>query len=221
MAFQMVHMEVAYRLLQRMSGIANPANYILGAVAPDSVHMSSDYEVSQKIKSHLFEECGTWGDTQDYDRWLQNIFHFWNNYGKENRNLDEKSFVFGICVHCLTDYCNDLYLWRKLQKRYLPSMTLEDFRAAYYPEAAGMDKWLYQNSPNTPEICRLLLEGQGFELNGLLKAENMDSMKQHLLYTQYAVEPVDISKYHFLSKEMTETFIQETVRELEEKLYEL
>ncbi len=218
MAFQMIHMEVAYQLLQRIHGITNPANFILGAVAPDSVHMNPDYEVCHKVHSHLFEECGPWGDTQDYDRWIQNILHFWNDYGRQLSDPNEKSFALGICVHCLTDYCNDLLIWRKMQKIYLPTMTLEDFRAAYYPEAAGIDRWLYQNSPNAAVIRRLLSEGQGYEMGDLLNLDHIGKMKQHLLYTQYAVEAIDISDYHFLSEEILWTFIRDTIVEIEKRV---
>ena len=69
MAFQMIHMEIAYRLLKRILPISNPAEFILGSVAPDSVHMNSDYDVNMKAKSHMFEGCGRWSDTQDYQLW--------------------------------------------------------------------------------------------------------------------------------------------------------
>ena len=73
MAFQMIHMEIAYRLLERIPQIPNAAEFILGSVAPDSVHMNPDYNVSMKVKSHMFEGCGKWGDTQDYQLWKRNI----------------------------------------------------------------------------------------------------------------------------------------------------
>ncbi len=69
MAFQMIHMEIAYRLLKRILPISNPAEFILGSVALDSVHMNSDYDVNMKVKSHMFEGCGRWSDTQDYQLW--------------------------------------------------------------------------------------------------------------------------------------------------------
>lgn len=72
MAFQMIHMEIAYRLLKRIPPISNPAEFILGSVAPDSVHMNPDYDVNMKVKSHMFEGCGKWSDTQDYQLWKRN-----------------------------------------------------------------------------------------------------------------------------------------------------
>lgn len=64
MAYQMIHMEIAYRLLKQLSMVENGAEFILGAVAPDSVHMNQNYEVGMKVSSHMFEFCGKWGDTQ-------------------------------------------------------------------------------------------------------------------------------------------------------------
>ena len=54
MSFQMVHMEIAYRVAE-MTGIKERAAFILGSVLPDSVHMRDDYSIEQKIMSHLFE----------------------------------------------------------------------------------------------------------------------------------------------------------------------
>ena len=50
MAYQMIHMEVAYRLLDRLPWIKEKADFILGSVAPDSVHMNPAYQVSMKEK---------------------------------------------------------------------------------------------------------------------------------------------------------------------------
>ena len=49
MSYQMIHMEVAYRLLEQIPLIENAAEFILGSVAPDCVHMNPDYNVAIKI----------------------------------------------------------------------------------------------------------------------------------------------------------------------------
>lgn len=77
MAFQMIHMEIAYRLLKHIPQLSNAAEFILGSVAPDSVHMNPNYNVGMKVKSHLFEGCGKWSDTQDYQQWKRNINSFY------------------------------------------------------------------------------------------------------------------------------------------------
>ena len=77
MAYQMIHMEIAYRLLKRIPQISNAAEFILGSVAPDCVHMNPDYNVNMKVRTHMFEGCGQWGDTQDYQLWKRNINSFY------------------------------------------------------------------------------------------------------------------------------------------------
>ena len=53
MCYQMVHMEAAYRLLSKMDWIENPADYMLGSLAPDSVHFNPEYNLSLKADSHI------------------------------------------------------------------------------------------------------------------------------------------------------------------------
>ena len=38
MAYSMIHLEVAYRLLNKWDWIKNPGDFLVGAIAPDAVH---------------------------------------------------------------------------------------------------------------------------------------------------------------------------------------
>lgn len=214
MAYQMIHMEIAYQLLQRMGRMNCGADFILGSVAPDSVHMNPDYRVSEKVRSHLFAGCGEWSDTQDYERWSRNMLQFWENYGSTLQSQEERAFAAGVCVHCFTDYCNDQRIWRRLQREKLPNMSFTHFCEIYYPEAKGIDQWLYQHSEHRDRIRKLLQEGHPFELNGLLHAEEIRCQQHHLLYEQYEMASVDISEYQFLSEKSMMEFIAETVQRI-------
>ena len=55
MSFQMIHMEIAYRVMEKLSLTEGREAFMLGSVAPDAVHMRADYTVESKIHSHLFE----------------------------------------------------------------------------------------------------------------------------------------------------------------------
>lgn len=158
MSFQMIHMEIAYRAAEKLQIRDGLAEFILGSVAPDSVHFRDGYSVEMKVHTHLFEGCGPWSETQDFERWISNIEEFWRRFGEEESDVRRRMFIFGICVHCRTDYYNDIMIWRALRKMHIPPMTLEEFRAEYYPEARDIDKWLYQTSEHTGEITRLLGE---------------------------------------------------------------
>ena len=216
MAFQMIHMEIAYRLLERMPQITDPARFILGSVAPDSVHMNPDYNIDMKIKSHMFQGCGPWSDTQDYPLWEKNIQSFYEVIA--GREQGDRDFGIGICVHCLTDYWNDRKIWRSLQHKYIPPMSLEEFRESYYPEARGIDQWLYQNSKNTQQIRELLSEAPVMEIERMITKEDVERQKYHLLNIQYDVAGIDISKYRYLSASSIEDFIEFTVNAIEETI---
>lgn len=217
MAFQMTHMEVAYRLLKKWDWVKYPAEFIVGSVAPDSVHMRDNYDVSMKIKTHLFEDCGPWGDTQDYDHWIENIRAFWKINGENEKDEKIKTYVAAICVHCLTDYCNDRNIWRYLQYQYMDALGgIEVFKTEYYPEALGIDKWLFKNSKNTEVIVDLFRKGECIELNGLLCEADILKQKDHMLNKQYAYIDVDISKYKYLSGKFIEDFLDNTVEAIDE-----
>lgn len=211
----MIHMEVAYRLIQKWDWIKYPAEFIVASVSPDSIHMNDNYQVEMKVRSHLFENCGPWGDTQDYEQWIRNIKNFWNERGSNCLDEKTKSYVAGVCVHCLTDRCNDLDIWRRLQKQYIPPLTMQSFKEEYYPEAAGIDLWLFQTSPNKEEIVELFKSGECLELDGLLKSEEIEKQKQHMLEIQYNKEKIDIADYKYLSSDFLMNFIDDSVNKID------
>ncbi len=214
MAYQMIHMEVAYRLLEQIPQIENAAEFVLGSVAPDSVHMHPDFDITMKIISHMFTGCGKWSDTQDYQRWRSNIKSFLGSVIDEKERTDYRDFGIGLCVHCLTDYWNDINIWRELQKKYVPPMKLEVFREDYYKEARGIDRWLYQNSKNTENIREMLSTAKAFDVGGLVKRVYIEQQREHLLNVQYDVDTVDVSKYRFLSGDIIEEFIDFVVDDI-------
>ena len=198
MSFQMTHLEIAYRVAKKLGLSENLEQFILGSVASDSVHFRDGFVIEHKIHSHLFEECGEWSDTQDYERWMQNIGDFWDKYGASEKDARLKAFILGICAHCVTDYCNDRIIWRALEKQYIPPMTRDEFRSVYYPEAQTVDKWLFQNSPNAKEIVTLLKASEEVDLGDFIYARDQVKMKEHLINVQYNLpEPLDVSAFKY------------------------
>lgn len=218
MAYQMIHMEIAYRLLKQLSMVENGAEFILGTVAPDSVHMNQNYEVGMKVSSHMFEFCGKWGDTQDYKRWESNIKDFFYRNAAGNERTKYRDFSLGMCVHCLTDYWNDIKIWKRLQKGYVSAMGFEGFRDAYYAEARAADLWLYQRGGNTETIRSMLLQAEAVGIEGIVDAEEVDTQRNHLLTVQYAQPYVDISDHVFLPVETVEEFISFAVQEIKDTI---
>lgn len=202
-------MEIAYKLIDRLAISENIEEFILGSVAPDSVHFDEDY-LSKKIHSHLFENCGPWGDTQNYDNWILNIKAFWNKYVVKEKDNVKRSFYIGIVVHCLTDYWNDLSIWRTLQKEMIPPMTIDEFKEVYYPESTRIDRWLYQNIDDADEIMELLENSHETDFEDYLKAECIKKMKRHLIDVQYNLpDPIDVSAHKYYKADMMRKFVRE------------
>ena len=209
MSSQMTHMVIAHKLMGRLGIDAWKEDFILGSVAPDSVYFSDNY-IPRKIHSHLFENCGPWSDTQDYDNWIANINAFWKKYVVNEMDQSKKCFLLGIVVHCLTDYWNDLLIWRALQKKMIPPMSYDEFKEAYYPESFRIDRWLYQNTQNADEIMKLLLNSKESDFGDYLRKVEIAKMKDHLINEQYDLpDPIDVSRHKYFPSDMMLWFIEE------------
>lgn len=220
MAGQITHMEIAHRLIDKLGIAQGKEEFILGSVAPDSVHFDEDY-LSKKIHSHLFENCGPWGDTQNYDNWIVNIRAFWTRYVVKEKNSIQRSFYIGIVVHCLTDYWNDLLIWRALQKKMIPPMTYDGFKEAYYPESNRIDRWLYQNIDDADEIMELLENSHETDFEDYLKAACITKMKRHLIDVQYNLpDLIDVSGHTYYKADMMWQFLSEVPDRICEQIKE-
>ena len=221
MAGQITHMKVAYELMEPLGITEGKEQYILGSVAPDSVHFGDDY-LKKKVHSHIFENCGPWGDTQDYDQWIENIRAFAEKYLVSETDRDMKNFLLGIVVHCLTDYWNDLLIWRALQKKWVPPMTNDGFKGFFAPETTRNDRWLFQNIDNAKEIMALLQESKDIGFEDFLRVEEIKKMKHHLIYEQYSQkEPIDVSGNKVFPADMILWFVEEVPQRIMAQLKEL
>ena len=214
MSFQMIHMEIAYRVMDKLGLTEGREAFMLGSVAPDAVHMRADYTVESKIHSHLFEGCGPWGDVRDNERWLRNIDEFWNTYGKDETDVSLKMLAAGIFVHCLTDYWNDVTIWNGTRREYVPPMDPAQFKNEFYVEANAIDKWLYQNSRHTEEIRALLAAAKAQGLADYFTAEDTTKIKPHLLNVQYDVPPVEIAGFRYYTREKLEKFLGDVTEDV-------
>lgn len=216
MSYAMVHLEVAYRLLNKYDWIVKKGDFMLGAVAPDAVHFHDEYKVSLKEQSHLWD-CGPkWGVTLYSDRWKGNILKFWEEHkGDENRD-----FIAGYCVHILTDWLNDLRIWSPFKKENMEGDNVEEIYHIYGQEAYGSDQWLFWHGDNSGEIWKLLPEGQPFTIPGCIMKEDIERQKKYILIEQYKDrEQVDISGYHYCTKDIMCAFMDECVEVIAELLH--
>lgn len=208
MAYQMIHMAFAYEWIQQHPGYEFPQNLILGSVAPDSVHMSDEFQLLRKIQSHAFEGCGEWSRTQDHERWKNNIISLW----KEKRSAilqEERSFLEGICMHCLMDYCNDLCMI-EMKMKFEPVLGQTCFYDTFRKESFKIDQWLYHHHPQTKQIMDLLETGSPFSSVGL-RIDEIEKQKYHLLEVQYHTPKEDEKEYVLFSKQVLKNLIDQAI----------
>lgn len=213
MSYPMVHLKVAYGLLLRYGDgwIERPGDFLLGSVAPDAVHFHDGYQVSLKEKSHLWEFGPHWGITLDSEGWLEAIRKFW----KENQSVGNWDFMAGYCTHLLTDWENDRCIWTPFREKMMQGADLDEVYGQYAAKAYGIDQWLYQNDRESPEIWRLLEQGQICGVEGCILKEDLARQKQSLLYEQFVGKAVaDVSGYRFCTKEIMERFMETCVEKI-------
>ncbi|MBQ6993167.1 MAG: hypothetical protein IJN64_01565 [Lachnospiraceae bacterium] len=215
MAYQMIHLEIAYRLLEKFTWIVKREDFLLGAIAPDAVHFHDKYEVCLKEQSHLWN-CGPkWGITLESEKWEKNVLAFWGEHKKD----DNKDFIAGYCVHILTDWLNDIRIWSPFRNANIKGDKVEEIYHMYQKEAIGSDQWLYQNSSNTEKIMELLSQSKAHSITGCIEKDDIERQKKHILTEQYKdIESQDINGYCYCSKEIIMSFIEECVEKISEMI---
>ncbi len=215
MSYTMVHLEVAYGILNRCDKIEHPGDFILGSVVPDSVHFHTPYDVSLKESSHIWN-CGPrWGITLEPDKWQENVFRFWEQH-KNDKNRD---YIAGYCIHILTDLLNDKRIWTPFREQLISGNDYEETYRVYNRESVGSDLWLYQQSNNCKKIMKLLAEGQAHIIPGRVYAEDIEKQRIHLLHEQYQnTEKCDISDYQYCTQSKIDSFIKEAIEVISEMI---
>ena len=215
MAYSMIHLEVAYRLLNKWDWIKNPGDFLVGAVAPDAVHFCENYQIRMKEKSHIWD-CGPrWGITEDPDKWESDVMRFW----EENKDADNKDFIAGYCVHILTDIHNALKIWKPFQEENIKGTNVEEAYHIYGKEAYESDQWLYQTSPHSKKIIELLASGSAYPIEDCIGKEEIEKKIQYMLREEYGkTEIYDIRGFRYCNDKVILGFIEECTDWLAERL---
>ncbi len=228
MAFPMTHMHIAYRLISSLPWIQDVSTYMVGSIAPDSVHFRDDYSGEIKSISHLFKYGPSWGVTVDNEGWKKEILDFWNS-NREKENLD---FLTGYVVHILTDWMNDVYVWQPFRDNY-QTVTYEktvfdkgrteqafnqDFNQ-FRKDLFVMNQWLYAHDDRSEELLSLLNNGKRLEYIGLINMADLDKAIDSLLFEQFGhSSDYDDKECQFYTRKVMNDFIDRCVSEIPELL---
>ncbi len=207
MPFAMTHLYIAYNILSNTPQIKKPCDFMIGALAPDSVHFRDNYNSDMKKKSHLCVGDEKWGRFTNNQEWLENVLVFL----QENKHLEEVDFIYGYCSHILADIQNNIKIWTPflLENREILDKGLGSI---YHEESYDIDYALYLSNPKQKEIWEILEDAIGYDIPNVVVADEINKMKHSILHSQFLnreYADVSLNKYVTLSN-MQEFIISES-----------
>jgi hypothetical protein len=199
MPFPMVHLIIADRILASTKKVTKPSEFLLGSIAPDSVHFKEIYMSEMKKASHLCVGDQKWGQVTNNSEWAENVMNFLKSYEHEG-NID---FIYGYCVHILTDIRNNIVVWTPYRLKNQDDWG-KGLNNLYHIEASEVDFELYKTYPAKDEVWKLLEQAEGKDIPGVVDIRDITGMKSNLLYRQFRNrEPKDSSAFQYVTaKEM-------------------
>ena len=196
MALSYMHLAVA---LQTGEGCPwDTGRLLLGAIAPDAVHLRETYHPDDKLTSHLGQRAGKGTD--------EAILRFVKQYARGM----QRDFVLGYAIHLLTD---NLW-WDEIFQPFCQGYTArggdpEKRSRIYYRDADWFDYSLYQQpqlQAALPELARAKPEG----LAGLMEAETVGLWRDRCLgFFDGGCEP---SEMDYMAWANLEQFLHSAVR---------
>jgi hypothetical protein len=160
MPFPMVHLAVSVQLFELVKMEPN-ADFLLGCLSPDSIHMRTGATREAKSTTHLrLLPLNIVPDGFDKQSQFK-AFIDANDTGDQTR----RAFLYGYISHILTDLYWLHSLHRLFRDRIPDGMSAQDKKKLYTLERSQLDYNLYNNAEWSASICSLVMSGQGFDLS--------------------------------------------------------
>lgn len=189
MPFPMVHLSSAKNILNHTREIVKPCEFLLGSIAPDSVHFRANYVSEMKKISHLCIGNEKWGQVTNNSEWTDSVLEFFMLH-RQSENID---FVLGYCAHILADIRNNIEIWTPFRMKHQEELD-NGLGSALHKDAAAIDFELYRTHVEREAIWELLEQSQEVDIGGLVNGLDIERMKSNLLYSQFTNrEPSDVS----------------------------
>ncbi|MGF7059678.1 zinc dependent phospholipase C family protein [Brassicibacter mesophilus] len=216
MPFAMTHLYIAHNILSNTPQIKKPCDFMLGALAPDSVHFRDNYNSDMKKKSHLCVGDEKWGRITNNQEWIQNVIAFL----QKNKYLEEVDFIYGYCCHILADIQNNIKIWTPFLLENREGLE-KGIGSIYHEESYAMDYALYLLNFQQKEIWEILEDSIGYDIPNVVVADEINKMKHSILYSQFLNrEYVDVSFNKYVTLSNIREFITSESQYIKELLYE-
>jgi len=216
MPFMMTHFHIAYNILKTTPQIKKPGEFLLGSIAPDSVHFRKPYDSDMKKLSHLCIGEEKWGYLSNNEVWLDNVLDFL----KRNKDGDNQDFFYGYCSHIIADIQNNIKIWTPFKLTEKEAMKNGMGATRYHQEARDVDYTLYLMKPERETIWNLIESAQGYDIPGVVYKSEIEAMKHSVMFEQYQNrEAKDISINRYATLDGMKKFIEEESGYIRNLLY--
>jgi hypothetical protein len=174
---------MAAEILRKTDKIRDPAGFVLGSIAPDSAHHQDGYTPALKKITHLLNSTEEWGKVTGNGKWTADVL----SYLSDNRELVDRDFLLGYCIHILSDIRNNILNWTPFTGAH-PDHATGPVGKQYHQEQLDVDSELHQKQGDKLLVWDLLRQSRERGLPGVIDQGSVGKMKQHILNIQYATK---------------------------------
>jgi len=211
----MTHLHIAYNIVSNTPEIKKPCDFMLGALAPDSIHSRENYNSDMKKKSHLCVGDEKWGRLSNNEEWLKNVIDFL----QKNKHTEKIDFIYGYCSHILADIQNNIKIWTPFlleNKEFLE----KGMGSIYHQESYDIDYALYLSNPQQKVIWEILEDAAGYDIPDVVVANEINKMKYDILHNQFSNrQSIDISSNKYITLSSIQDFISTESQYIKNLLY--
>jgi len=192
----MVHLAIAVGVYTEPT-----AGFLLGALAPDAIHMRPGTSREDKNVTHIVVDAREWPE-EPVREWLA---------GYREAPAPLRDLARGYAVHVLCDR-----LWGRTVyqgfRRGLPALDAAALRALYYRETDQVDIDLYRTVPWRERVWRLLAGAEARDVPGLLSAGEIDAWRVRTLGWYEAPEHDPGIVPEHITRARVEAYVEEAIR---------
>ncbi len=209
MSYPMVHLSAAWLILNETPGIQAPADFLLGAVAPDAIHYRDAYNSDKKLYSHfgcdnIAEIREKWGYVTENEPWAERVWRAW----KACKDLPVRDFLHGYFVHILTDIYNNKTVWTPFRISQGGAFDRAIYNQ-YGDECRNVDYLLYRRRPARERIWALLRDAQAYGVGDHIAKTEVERLRESILHERFREQKTpDVSGNRYFRWEDVGDFVR-------------
>jgi len=201
----MVHLYIAKKLADMGLPMKHSAQFYLGSISPDAIHMRPNSDRPMKNNTHLIPEGQKFG-TVDEKEFTDHITGFIN----ANKNSVNNDFLLGYGTHTLTDMYWSKLVYNPFKEKYrMDKSPVQEERPAYYNDTDVIDLMLFDECSWKDEVWQLLQNAACSDFLDILSAAEIKSWNERTL-SWYGINK---DKQHYPVKYITKPEADNFIRD--------